>query len=281
MKNGIEIVKSAWGIVDHFIYMDFVPLASDVITLHMITPFTGDEPVIRGIKTTPENKLLTVETVGGKSWIGLNNAGIDDAHYSGKAVTQIDDNGLKLGPVIQGIKAGAGIDVAPYYDKGNAIAGVFEISSQQYKNTLIDMNLCNLNGVLVGTTAEDVSYVFPGNGVTSSLTGTIRVPHFPDNPSQQGELVFIFQGTGQAINGLTASVLVQPIPASGDSCALLAPVVHSVPAISGSALDSCYCSVIELGGDNQVLYSDALITCTIRSTGGSEIRLLSVSLRLK
>lgn len=286
VKNGQEVLKSQWGITSDLdaIFLKFYLTDGDELSLHAITPLTADEPLLRSIQTTRDNNLLKIDSVGGNVFVGLNIENTDRSAYTGYGVTSLDEYGLKLGPVIQGIKAGAGIDVKSYSDKGATVAGVVEISSTQYKNTLIDMNLCNLNGVLVGTDINEVSYIFP-SGVMSSLTGTMRIPNFIDNTNQTGELVFVFQGNGQSISGMEASVLIQPTPqpptAENDgSTSIATPVVHKVPATSGSDTGKCYCSVISLGGNNQTIYSSGLIICTLISSGSSKIKLLSASFRL-
>lgn len=281
VKNGQEVLKSQWGITEdlNILYLKFYLTEGDELSLHAITPLTADEPLVRSIQTTRDNNLLKIDSVGGNVFLGLNIENIEKNTYTGYGVTALDEEGLKLGPIIQGIKAGAGIDVKSYRDKDPTVKGIVEISNSQYKNTLIDMNLCNLNGVLVGTTINEVSYIFPA-GVMSSLTGTIRIPHFIDNNDQTGELVLVFQGNGQSISGLEASILIQATPLKNSSAPITAPVVHKVPQVSGSDTDSCYCSTISLGGDKQTLYSDGLLICTLISTGNSEIKLLSASLRL-
>lgn len=283
VKNGTEVDTEDWGITQSptevFIYLNFIPVDTDIFQLHAITPLLADEPLVRSIKTTRDNNLLTVNSVGGQTWLGLNLNPLTTNNFTGFGITSMTSGGISTGPMIQGIKAGPGIDVKSYRDKGSKVAGVFEISNSQYKNTLIDMNLCNLNGVLVGTSVNEVSYIFPA-GVKSSLTGTIRIPHFINNSEQCGEVVLVFQGNGQSISGVKASILVQSTPTSGGSTPIATPVIHSISEISGTDAESCYCSIVPLGGNNQSLYSDGLIICTLTSAGNAEINLLSASFRL-
>lgn len=280
IKNGQEVMKSDWGIEGEIIYINFVNLDSDEFSIHAITPLTADEPIVRSIQLSKNNNLLNIDNVGGNVFLGLNIEGLEENNYSGNAITELSTNGLKLGPVIQGIRAGAGIDVISYSDRGVNVPGVVEISSTQYKNTLTDMSLCNLNQVLVGTSFNGVGYVFPG-GTTSSLIGTIRIPHFVAE-EQEGEIVFLFQGNRAAISGLSAQVLIQPMPEVGRSVGIPTSVTYTVPSISGAAVSECYCQAIQLGGENgQRLYSDGLIVCKLEASGGSDIVLVSMSFRLK
>ena len=277
--NGREVDRALWEIVDNYIYLNFIPLPDDVITIHAITPLVADEPIVRMVKATPENKLVTVSSAGGKVWLGVNNDPIDSNNYSGTGVTHINSDGIKTGPVIQGIRAGAGISVTSYRDKGTTVPGVVEIAADQYKNTLIDMSLTNLNQVLIGTSFYGVSYTFPAGG-SGSLIGTIRVPHFADGTTQEGELVLVFQGNGGSISGMSAQILVQPMPKSGASVSIPSAVTHTVPSMSATDTGSCYCATIPLGGEGQTLYPDGLLICKLMSSGSREISMISMSLRL-
>ena len=285
VKNGQEVMQDNWGINKDLtaLYLNFNITKVDTLSIHAITPFTANEPIVHSINTTKDNNLLSINNVGGNVFLGLNLDNVERNYYSGYGITSLSSDGLKTGPVIQGIRAGAGIEVNSYYDYDELVPGVITISANSYKKTLTDMNLCNLNQVIIGTSFNGVSYVFP-RSVNASLTGTLRIPNYPDNKYQEGEIVIMFQGNGQAISGMYAEVLIQPVPICGDNTGAAIPssITHSVPVIQGNDVGRCYSVAIPLGGNTeQQLYSDGLLICTLNSSGESEIRVVSVSFRLK
>lgn len=281
VRNGVEVPGTMWGIVDSFIYLTFTPESSDVFTLHAITPLLANESIIRQVKATSNNKLITVQNVGGKVWLGINKSD-DTTHYSGVGVTALDNNGVRLGPVVQGIRAGAGAMITKHFDAdGREIPGVVEVSVSQYKNTLIDMNLCNLNSVLIGTSFYGVSYVFP-QGSRSSLTGTIRVPHF-SGTSVKGEFVLVYQGNGSSITGITLTSAIQNLPTPGGSVPMGLMVSYDADiSLASPDNNRCYCQVIPVDAVPDVMrnLSDSLIICTLESAGVVPITLISMSFRL-
>lgn len=290
VKNGVEVDNEDWGIEQStdeiFIYLYFVPVDTDIFHLHAITPLLSDEPLVRTIKTTRDNKLLTVHSVGGKVWLGMNLEPAKTNEFTGFGVTEITADGIKTGPIIQGVKAGPGVSVTTYRDKGSDVNGVVEIAASQYKNTLLDMSVCNLNQVIIGTSFNGVSYIFPADSA-ASLIGTMRIPHFTENNAQKGELVFVFQGNGADINGLSAQVMIQPTPPPSKDgevyeVGIPSSVTHSVPPIQTTDTNNCYCVTVALGGDEgQCLHSDGLIICKLMAASTApEITLVSMSFRL-
>ena len=279
VKNGQEVMASDWGVVENCIYINFPYLSTDEFSLHAITPLTANEPLVRSVSKASGNNLIDIQTTDGKVFISVNDTPVSASAYTGTAVTNFSANGISTGPVIQGIKAGPGIKVAQYVDNGVTVPGVQVVTATQFAGTMTDLSICNLNRVVLGTTFNGISYVFPA-GVTSQLTGTIRIPRF-ESTSQEGSLIFVFQGNDSTISGLTASVLIQPTPTVGESSAISVPVDHTVPAVNGTSSGNCYSQIVSLGGsEGQTLFSDGLLICKLQSSGVTAVTVLSVSLRL-
>jgi hypothetical protein len=280
IKSGVEVSKELWGIENSYIYLKFEPIPGDKFSLHAINPLYADQPIITAINKIGgvSNKLIEVTSSAGKTWLGLNTDPVDRNTYEGTGVISISQGGVKSGPVVQGVRAGAGISVTSYKDKNVDVPGVVEISATQYKNTLIDMSVVNLNNVSVGTSFYGLSYIFPRNS-SSSLVGTIRIPHY-DGESQEGEIVLVFQGNGSTISNLTANIMVQPTPqAGGPGLPLAGTTSYTVPGIPASDESMCYAQTLNIPAG--ILRSDGLIICKLLSGGSSVINLVSMSLRLK
>lgn len=279
IKDGSEVSRDIWGIQDNYIYLEFVPIKGDKFSIHAINPLYADQPIINGIKKIggDNNKLLNITSASGKTWIGVNTNPVSTDNYIGTGLISVSQEGFKVGPIVQGIKAGAGINIKTYNDMGTDVPGVVEVSSAQYKGTLIDMSVVNLNNVSVGTSFYGVSYIFPGVG--SSLVGTIRVPHYEGN-SQEGEIILLFQGNRSTINNLTLHMSVQPLPTPGGAGQPITnSTAYTVPSISATDEGLCYSQAVTI--DSGILRSDGLVICKLVSNSNSVINLVSMSLRLK
>ena len=292
VKNGTEVSLENWGIaydqeedsngvlqtVGAWVYINFALEQSDVFSLHTITPLLANEPLVRSVSATPANKLLRITNAGGKVFVDINNTPIETDVYSGVGINSLTSAGIKTGPVVQGLKAGPGIQLSNYVDSAthSVVHGVQVITATQFAGTMVDMNVCNLDRVVMGTSFNGISYVFP-QGATSTLIGTMRVPHFDADGSVPGSLVFVFQGNGGSIGNLTATVIVQATP--GDSAVPVAsPINYTVTGIGSTNEGYCYKSMVSLGTS---LQSDALVVLKLTSTGASAITLVSASLVLQ
>ena len=275
VKNGEEVMEGTWGIVDTWLYITFNLEVNDVFSLHAITPLTANEPIVRSVQKTRDNSLLDISSTGGKVFIGINNTPTDTNAYTGTGVVSLDSTGIKTGPVVQELKAGPGISLSGYTDPSThtPVLGTVTVTATQFAGTMIDMNVCNLDRVVMGTSFNGISYVFP-QGATSLLIGTMRVPHFESN-TVGGKLVFVFLG---GASGLTAYVTVQPTPTSAAPTLVATPIERTIPATSGSD-NYCYRSEVDLGTD--IMQSDALLILKISAASPAQaITLLSASLTL-
>lgn len=280
VKNGTEVMEGLWGIVDTWLYITFSLEVGDVFSLHAITPLTASEPLVRSVTATSSNKLLDITSTGGKVFIGVNNTPTETNAYTGTGVVSLDSNGIKTGPVVQELYAGPGISLGNYVDSATheVVPGAVTITATQFAGTMIDMNVCNLDRVVMGTSFNGISYVFP-QGATSMLIGTMRVPHF-DSTTTSGKLVFVFQGNGGSISNLSAIVTIQPIPQTDDTSAATAvatSVTYDVASIGGTNTGYCYRSTLDLG---TTIQSDSLLILKLASAGTSGITLVSASLLL-
>lgn len=282
VKNGEEVMENTWGIVDTWLYITFNLEANDVFSLHAITPLTANEPLVRSVTATSSNKLLDITSTGGKVFIGVNNTPTQTDTYTGTGVVSLDSDGIKTGPVIQALYSGPGISLGNYVDSATheVVPGAVTITATQFAGTMIDMNVCNLDRVVMGTSFNGISYVFP-QGATSMLIGTMRVPHF-ESTTTSGKLVFVFQGNGGSISGLSATVTIQPTPQTDEPSAATAIATSvtydDVASIGGTNTGYCYRSTVDLG---TTIQSDSLLILKLASDGNSgSITLVSASLLL-
>lgn len=291
VKNGTEVMPSDYGVSQGtgdqagkwFLYINFARNSGtdDVFSVHAITPLTANEPIVRSVNKTRGNSLMTISNVGGNVYIGVNNVPLDNNAFTGTGVVSLNDDGLKIGPVVQGLKAGPGIQLSNYINSATheTVPGVQVITATQFAGTMVDMNVCNLDRVVMGTSFNGISYVFP-QGTASTLIGTMRVPHYDADGNVPGSLVFVFQGNGGSIGGLTATVIIQALPTAG-AVPLATPVNYTVPTVPSTGSTNtgyCYKSTVNLGTS---LQSDALVILKLTSAGDSAITLVSASLVLQ
>ena len=281
VKNGSEVMPPDWGLVSNsdgqFIYVNFIILPTDEFSIHAITPLTANEPIVRSVKPTSTNKLLTIDTTGGNVFIGVNNTPVATNTLTGTCVTAINSEGISTGPVIHALKAGPGIRLANYANRGVNVPGTWILSATQFSGSLIDMNVCNLDRVVMGTAFDGISYVFPEGANGATLIGTMRIPHLEEAEPTAGELVLVFLGTGNAVSGLTPLITVQPIPSADN---LTVPVsirtAFDPVNITSTSLSNCYRHTVSLGA---ILQSDSLVICKLVSDGTVGITLISASIR--
>ena len=234
-------------------------------------PAYNGTPEIRAVQAKKDTPMLTVETTKGVVTVGINTEIVEKFTTSGKAVAGISEIGLYSEPVINDILGGAGITV-------NKNDGVAIVSSSSALSSVIDLNLCSLNGVYIGTsTNNSVVYTFPA-GVSASLTGSIRAPYVGDVVAR-GSIKILLEGnkSSSALSGL--QVTVQPA-VSSDSAEIpkAVPVDYTISNISTVSSESLYELKVDLIQD---IPSNALIYVKLSSTNPAvATKVVSVSLEL-
>lgn len=282
LQNGTQVPSNYWSYElqedgDYKITLhETIVLADDRFTLCGTTPFTAREPVVRGIRygKTAEG-LFKFSGLYGQLEMSLNPAVQVGNQFTGSAVLELTDTGIKTGSVVQEITAGPGIDVIQIGD------GRFQIDNSNISKSHQDMLLCNLDGVILGSGALFTSYVFPAN-TTSSLYGTFRAPH-TDAESQRGKINLLVRGSSSLASlALNCRVLTPPV--IGDDTRVAGVVIPTAPTEvslditkAGTASSEAYCVV----SDELTLGPDSLVMCKLSANVPSaNIEVLSVSLTL-
>jgi hypothetical protein len=153
-------------------------------------PAYNGTPELRSLVVDGESRLLTVETNKGTAKLKFSAATSEEDVLRGEALVTVGNNAFKTAPVVNQVVAGAGITI-DQLDSGNP--GRFTISTTSALAQELDMNLCAMDGVYIGTTVNNaVVYTFPA-GFTSSMTGVIRAPYL-DEPVD-GVINILVQGT--------------------------------------------------------------------------------------
>lgn len=237
--KGAEQPDSMWGVYNNTLYVNFTISTSDVCMLHGITPYMGTDPEVRAIAVEDGNALLTANKVAGTVILGMDFSVSEENDYTGIGVTSFNKSGVKTGPIVQELYAGAGIAINPRTNaSGETIPGCLEISSSTSAQSLIDMMLVNADGAMLGGAPSNVCYVLPA-GINSSISGTVRIPYH-ESSNQQGKVVLWLKGNGSAINGIRGSVTIQRPPAAGNPVSIAAETEFIFSNISSSSPQSLY-----------------------------------------
>lgn len=172
-----------------------------VIDIHLPSELIGEDGTIVNPGNVPNivadtNSIIEVNTVGNTIEIGTVEK-LTDPVVNGLAVAKFDSSGYATCPVVNKVKAGAGIVV-------NGTDGTFTISTKNLNvDEYLDMNIINSTGVIFGTLESDLSRIkFPANS-TSQIVGTLRIPNIADNYNAQ-----IFAHLDNDSSELTAKIQV-------------------------------------------------------------------------
>lgn len=293
VKNGVSISSDLWSIsttdTEAIITAKFTVLSTDEIVIHTITPFTAEEPIVRSVNVAKSCNILSAESNSGNVRIALNEAAITRGLYTGSGVVGIDNNNIKCGPVVQQLHAGAGIRLSQYINDNNqTVPGSFIVSSEEQDLQERDMMLCNLNGVVLGSTTNATSYVFP-KGLNSSMHGTIRAPFIPkaldpvtgeyvDRPVD-ARINLLVRGTTASADSLSLTVNRIRKPADGDTVGTVAnsPTAYKLNGTVGDEQSRVYLLSAAI---NNVSSCDYLVCTVAASDPSAAIEIVSVSLSL-
>lgn len=280
--NGVLASDRVW-IDDHTnkaIFVASLITTTDEVILNAINPFTGREALVHSIEsTTPA--ILPVTNANGNVKIGLNLNATETEDTGGRAVTQFTEDGIVYGPIVQKLIAGPGVTLKPVVNgSGDPVPGILEICATTSLKTHIPLNVTNLNGVLLGTLSDRVSYVFPA-GVKSSLHGSLIVPNF-ESPTPTGRITVMVRGTGAMLPPITVSILSQPIPVSPTDAVSLVTTASEYTvrgADQSTDVDKVYTMTADVG---QEVRADSLLSCTVLvdNDGSNALNVLSISIQL-
>lgn len=261
-NDGVAMNYDDWYFTDTAVYVAFSVSISREIVLYTIAPLIGVEPMVHSIVFAEGGRLFSVTNSDGNVAVTFNDTCTPLDSYTGIAVGSItNNNGVQSVPVVHTLGAGAGIDITQAEDDaGNGVPGVYVIHSSDRSRNQIDMNVCNLDGVLFGVDKLRVSYKFP-SGVTSSLYGTFRIPHFSGVAKYVGKLNVIVQGSGNSIEAATATLTPVHMPTSEEPSNAIIGQAFTLDSISSTQEQKYYLVSAELGGG--ICVSDALVHCKL------------------
>lgn len=290
VKNGSELSSDMWKLSvqsnEATIELNFSPLDTDEFVLHTITPFTAEEPIVRSVDIPKSCKVLKADRDSGNVKLSLNEDAITSGRYTGHGVVTFKNSEICTGPIVQQIHAGPGIALSTYEDiDGVEVPGSFVVSVEELDKQEHDLMLCNLDGAVLGSSANANSYVFP-KGLTSKIHGSIRAPYIPKALSMvTGEY------TDRLVQG-RINILVKGTTASSGSLSLTVNKIRKPQDDEGviSSNSSAYPLNGLLGNDESRVYlltadimvnSCDFLSCTIQANKPTAaIELISVSLSL-
>jgi hypothetical protein len=275
-KNGTMLASDDWSIVDRSIRLSFMPLADDEVVLFAITPTVGYEPLVHSVSVDSGCKLLEATNSNGNVVLNFKTEPVSSNVSSGNAVVAVDGQGYSVGPVVQQLYAGVGASISEAVDaEGKVIPGSLVVSANNGIYDQRDLQVCNLDGVLFGVDSTKIGYRFPA-GVTSSLYGTVRLPHFEGNTKYTAVLSLIVEGSAEGYPaGLTAYIT--PIADQPRK-----PSTEVVIDFSNLSNISGVDHIISTDIDGLLVSSDCLLHCRIScDTPATALTILGVSVSLK
>lgn len=232
-------------------------------------PAYNGSPELRSIVVDKDSPLLEVESDSGVAKIKLNATEIQRSEGTGKALSGVADNGFIYNPVVNNVTAGAGIVV------NQTSPGYVVVSTAGALGSVLDLNLCALDGVYLSTSNTNaVIYTFPA-GVDSALSGVIRVPYI-GGTKVTGRINILLEGSGNLSDLNVLEVTVQET--QGDINPLGTPIVYDIQNIATTDTSMTYKIAVDL---NQLLSSNALVYVKLDSVNPvNPTKVLSVSLEL-
>ena len=166
-SSSSESSESSWSSSSS--WMEEWPDNAGSVVVYGYVPFVNGEPVVRAISTdTPCEIALEddkgVVSVSMKPWEIL-----DQESNGAYAIERISDRTQRRIPVVSGLTSSGGVVVKSRGD------GVYDISSADVVEALLDAELVNLNNVIELSDDPYVWFDFPA-GRDASLTARVAVP---------------------------------------------------------------------------------------------------------
>ena len=236
------------------------------------TAYNGT-PEIRKVFVGPDSTILSAVTNKGEVELSLSDTEIATDESTGKAVSSFTGSGVTTSPVVNKISGGVGTSVT------QLSPGCFSVSSDLGLHSTLDLNLCALDGVYLGTSAANaVIYTFP-KGVDASLTGAIRVPYIDDSLKVSADVSVCVLGNGSVTDMEAMYVTVQHV-GTDDGAPIAVPVEYAIQDIATTDTSKVYEINVKLS-ESQKLMSNDLVYIKLKSSKPSvTTKVLSVSLNL-
>lgn len=277
LQNGAQLPRDRWtydkyGSGSYRLRLnEIVAIEADTFILCGTTPFTAREPVVRGIRYgKTSNGLFKFSGLYGQLEMTFNEAAKERDQFTGNAILDLTDEKMITGPVVQELIAGPGTLIT------NQGPGSFAISSEAISTSLIDLQVCNLDGVLLGSGDMFTSFVFP-QAVTSRLYGTIRIPHFSEG-MVSGKIHLFLRGGNSGSNLAVNYRMLVPVNTSEGSAI---PTTYSTTKLDTSKYSSNENCGYVITTDSIALESDALLLIQlVGNNPGNSVEVFSVSIKL-
>jgi len=213
--------------------------AADIYTW-LTAPNSHGPNIVRAIESaTPET--LSVTLLNGLAT--LTKVDFDTTtDTSGYTVVKdiTNDNEKELGPVVERIIAGEGLDIVSS-SAPTAGQGVVELALTDFSSRYIDASLIDLNNALQYIVDDVVYSTFPADR-ESSMLGVAEVSKWKSGDTKTAGIWFWMRGPavgGALLPDIDVEVLVFPNPATSPQAIPAVPETH-VMSFSGTTLNSMY-----------------------------------------
>lgn len=274
--NGTLLSKQIWEYDASLgcLYTRFLVDADDVYTIYGVTPITGNLGIVRGVDIEANNNILTAASYNNNIILNTKFPVVAYDNMSAQCVTGITNLGVSMGPVVQELRAGAGISIYP-----NAAAGSYTLASSATVDTILDMQLVNYDGVFLGGDATGVYTIFPAS-ITASVTGTVRIPAHSIGGLKMLPVLFV-KGTGGTITPFSVSLTVQSMPADSTGSPVANTFVYETSTISATQTDRLYrLELKDADTTNISAVANALVIMKISATAVNAVNMLSAGVYL-
>lgn len=279
-NDGVAVNSTDWAFTKDAVYVAFDTTVSSEIVLYTIAPLIGVEPLVRTLSVVGDSKIIQTNRDSGYVSLMFNDNTTALDSYTGSAIGAISNgDGIQTTPVVHTLGAGIGIHITHAVDaQGRDVPGVFVIHSTDRSCNQIDMNVCNLDGVLFGTDIDKVSYKFSA-GMTSSLYGVFRVPRHDSNTQYTGKINVIVKGNGGTVSDGTVAVTTIPMPSSDNPVTAYTNAEYTLTGLTSSALEKYYLLTVPLATGS--CPSDALLNCKLTfESPDAPVTVVGISLQL-
>jgi hypothetical protein len=234
-------------------------------------PAYNGSPEVRSVAVDKDSVLLQVRADKGSVHLGIANNRIQEKENRGRAIVDVVENGFVESDVVNKVIAGPGVIVDEVEE------GVFSVSAESVIGTEIDLNTVALSGVYVGTSnANATVYTFPEN-VTSSMTGSIRIPYLGES-SVKASVCILLEGAGSTSALSTLAVTVQPT--SPNVVNKATPVSYSISNVSAIDPSKLYRIQVALSDKQKVNSNDMLFIKLSAVSPASTTKVVAVSVML-
>ena len=232
--NGTVMNAGTWGYADGYLYTKFAVADSDVYTLYGITPIMGDTSIVRGVRVDSGNKLLTADTYNNTVYLNTDFTSISNDDMLGKCVTKISNEGVSYGPVVQELTAAAGIQITK-----NSALGSYNLGLTSVLDTLLDMQLANINGAVISESDDSIYITFPAN-IAGSVVGGLRIPATGVS-NITATPVLLVAGNGSSIPQFNIQATVYHFPkAHGEATYISNTLSFDTAGVSNTARNNIY-----------------------------------------